>query len=362
MATRPTAAHFGRSACGRRRAWSGPGHHTDASAAADRDIKLTSVLLWAVGGALGIAGCLLPHGPNVQVGGWWLLSGLATAMAMAMWWAGDRLPGGLQHAQAASACVAVTVALLCAHHSAAAFAVASMYVLTTVFAASFFAPRALAAYLACQAAASGAVLLTSGLAAAPAAWVVLMGTASTAGVTVNHLANRLRSAAATDPLTGLPNRRAVERVIVRELARANRHGEPLALAVIDLDDFKEVNDRLGHAAGDRLLVEVTAAWSCELRAGDVLARFGGDEFVAVLPGASPQQARAVIDRWRHAHAQPFSAGIAGAGPTTPIDELLRLADDACYQAKRHQCGTVVATGDPAPPPAGQQAGASETTS
>ncbi len=312
--------------------------------AVDAGVGNMPVVLWVVGAVLGTAGCVLPHGPGVEVGGWWVLSALAAAMAVLVWRAGDRLPLGLQYGQAAAACAAVSVALLCAHHSAAAFGVASLYVLTTVFAASFFETRPLVVYLVGQAAASGALLLTSGLAAAPAAWVVLIGTASTAGMTVHRLGKRLGQAASTDPLTGLPNRRAMERVVVRELARANRRHEPLSLAVIDLDEFKEVNDRLGHAAGDSVLVGATAAWQSQLRAGDVLGRFGGDEFVVLLPGASTAQACAVIDRWRQACSQPFSAGIAAAGPTTPIDELLRLADDACYRAKRRRCGTVVASG------------------
>lgn len=313
-----------------------------SAAFSSRDVGRISALLWTVGAVLGAAGCLLPHGPHVEVLGWWLLSAAAGAVAVVTWRIGVYLPLALQYVQSVVACGMVSVALICALHSPALYAVSSLYVLTTVYAAAFYDGAPLCLYLACQTGASGALLLSSGLPGAPAAWVLLMGTATAAGIVVHLLVQALGRMADTDPLTGLPNRRAMERVVLRELARAGRRGEALCLALIDLDDFKEVNDRLGHAAGDRVLVATTAGWASRLRAGDVLGRFGGDEFVAVLPATTPRRAVAVLERLREEVDQPFSAGVAAAGPDANFDDLLRRADAACYESKRSGAGVVVA--------------------
>lgn len=320
-----------------------PGTSAAASPAfSSREIGRISAVLWSVGALLGAAGCLLPHGPHVAVLGWWLLSAMAGAVAVVTWRVATYLPLPLQYLQSVVACAAVSSALVCALHSPALYAVAALYVLTTVYAAAFYERAPLCCYLVCQTAASGALLLSSGMPGAPAAWVVLMGTATTAGVVVHLLVQALARTADADPLTGLPNRRAMERVVLRELSRAGRRGEQLCLALIDLDEFKQVNDRLGHAAGDRVLVATTSGWATRLRAGDVLGRFGGDEFVVVLPATTPSQAVAVLDRLRHEVDQPFSAGVAAAARGASFDDLLKRADAACYESKRSGTGVVVA--------------------
>lgn len=307
-----------------------------------RQIGRTPALLWAIGAVLGACGCVLPHGPGVQLAGWWAISAMAAALAVASWWRGANIPIWQQYVQSVLACGAVTAAVVCAGSAATVYAVASLYVLTTVYTACFFGPGPFAAYLACQTAASGAVLLGSGQPAAPASWVVLMGTASTAGLVVHLLCRALAEVADADPLTGLPNRRAMERAVRRELARAGRRHDPLCLVVMDLDEFKEVNDQQGHAAGDRVLVEVAAGWASQLRAGAVLGRFGGDEFVALLPATAADDAVTVVERCRQVSRQPFSAGVAVAEPGTSFEDLMQQADAACYEAKRLRGGVVVA--------------------
>ena len=109
--------------------------------------------------------------------------------------------------------------------------------------------------------------------------------AAETGVTLERIAllEELAMVARTDELTGLPNRRAWQEHVTRELARAQRSGESLAVAMLDLDHFKRYNDTYGHQTGDRLLKQVASAWSSELRATDVLVRYGGEEFALALP-------------------------------------------------------------------------------
>ncbi len=151
-------------------------------------------------------------------------------------------------------------------------------------------------------------------------------------------ASRLRAAerlATTDPLTGLANRRQLDRVLCAEGARAVRTGGDLCVAFVDLDGFKAVNDRTGHRSGDTVLVTVAAAWSAALRPYDLLARHGGDEFVVVLPDCTPGGACRVVDRLRS--TAPAVTGVS-AGVTAwrvgddPVAVLDR-ADTALRRAK-----------------------------
>jgi diguanylate cyclase (GGDEF)-like protein len=141
--------------------------------------------------------------------------------------------------------------------------------------------------------------------------------------------------AASDPLTGLPNRRRWDEEAARMVARAERTGEPLTIALLDLDRFKSYNDAHGHQAGDRLLKTAAAAWRDQLRAGDLLARWGGEEFAVALPGATAEQAVPVLERLRRAtpDGQTASAGAASFSPGASLAELVERADQALYAAK-----------------------------
>jgi diguanylate cyclase (GGDEF)-like protein len=151
-----------------------------------------------------------------------------------------------------------------------------------------------------------------------------------------ELTRRLAQAANTDELTGAPNRRAWQRMFEREIARAQRDEGELSVAILDLDRFKDFNDRYGHHAGDRRLREATEAWQAELRASDLLARYGGEEFAVLLPGCGPEEAADLVERLRAAtpYDQTVSAGLAcWTGNEEPI-ELMERADAALYRAKR----------------------------
>jgi diguanylate cyclase (GGDEF)-like protein len=150
-----------------------------------------------------------------------------------------------------------------------------------------------------------------------------------------RLLRRLERMAFTDSLTALPNRRAWQEAMDRMLADAELSGAPLTVAIADLDHFKRYNDTYGHAAGDDLLQRAAAAFSAGLRDEDFLARWGGEEFVFVLPSTDSAQAVTVLDRMRTAlpDAQTCSIGVATWDSRESLAQLLQRADDAMYSAK-----------------------------
>ena len=160
----------------------------------------------------------------------------------------------------------------------------------------------------------------------------------------NRLAEELRDTltileeqARTDPVTRLPNRREFTRQLNRELARARRAGHVAAVLMIDLDRFKDFNDTQGHPAGDRLLRDVARVWSNRLRAGDLLVRYGGDEFAVILPECGMEDAKRLAERLRAPlpAEQTCSVGVAVLVPNESGEQLVSRADEALLVAKRH---------------------------
>jgi diguanylate cyclase (GGDEF)-like protein/PAS domain S-box-containing protein len=149
------------------------------------------------------------------------------------------------------------------------------------------------------------------------------------------LLERVESLARSDALTGLPNRRALDEQLPREMARAVRAESDLCLAIVDIDHFKAFNDSRGHLAGDELLRECAIAWDGALRGADLLVRFGGEEFLVVIPDTPVEQAEEIVERLRAATPgeQTCSAGIAVWDRVESIDELVARADSALYVAK-----------------------------
>lgn len=152
---------------------------------------------------------------------------------------------------------------------------------------------------------------------------------------VERQAAQLRDLALVDELTGLANRRALMTDLARACAQAERSGRSLALAVLDLDHFKQYNDLFGHIEGDRLLTSAAQAWQERLRGADLLARFGGEEFVVVMPGTDLGTAQHVLGSLRSVTPEglSFSAGLTVWQPGEVPETTLRRADDALYLAK-----------------------------
>ena len=172
---------------------------------------------------------------------------------------------------------------------------------------------------------------------------------------VTELQRELAEQASTDPLTGALNRRAMEEAAQRETARSVRHDHPLCMIVIDIDNFKHLNDTRGHAAGDRALQALVCRTKATLRTQDLLARTGGEEFAILLPDTVAPDGMAAAERVRKAIEElevPFetgpiqltiSAGVAQLDSDCDGWEcLMQRADAAMYDAKQHGRNTVAA--------------------
>jgi diguanylate cyclase (GGDEF)-like protein len=173
---------------------------------------------------------------------------------------------------------------------------------------------------------------------------------------VTELDRELAEQAHTDSLTGALNRRAMEEAVLREMALSIRYGHQLCMIVIDVDDFKHLNDSRGHAAGDRALQTFVRLVKSMLRRPDLLARTGGDEFTILLPDTPARAGFAVAERVRQAVEGlelsfeqgslrfTVSAGVAQFDPKLGgWEEMMRRADAAMYEAKRHGRNTVAAS-------------------
>ncbi|WCM40749.1 diguanylate cyclase [Thermus antranikianii] len=143
-----------------------------------------------------------------------------------------------------------------------------------------------------------------------------------------------REQALTCPLTGLPNRRALEMALEREAARVERGEAPFALVLLDLDDFKQVNDTCGHQEGDRLLKEVAQYLVTHVRQGDLVGRWGGEEFALLLPKTPGEEAMQVAERLRQGLKRLGVTGSFGVAVYEgDLKDLFQKADRALYLAK-----------------------------
>jgi diguanylate cyclase (GGDEF)-like protein len=192
-------------------------------------------------------------------------------------------------------------------------------------------------------------------------WIVMINSCLQCGAMVAYvwmtaalLRNDLELQASTDPLTGVLNRRAIERDAERHIAACSTTAAPVSAIIIDLDRFKSINDSLGHHAGDKMLLAVATALKQAIRPGDLLARMGGDEFAVVLPNTSldkagqlAEQLRARVENLEAGDGTRVTAsfGLAESDPLAPTwDRLVMQCDKALYAAK--SAGGNLATAQP----------------
>jgi diguanylate cyclase (GGDEF)-like protein len=342
----------------------GKAHHRELPAADVRTMARWLSLLFLTGGAFTLLALLaLPLPPRSNTVGGVAVGVSALGLGAAIMAAQRRLPGWA---------IPLLVALGIGQVSAGTYFWGSrptddamFYVWIAMYAACFFGRGMAAAQLGVIGVAYGGVLVTQGAGEeASTRWAVTMTTLVVAVTIVSGLVRHLRravadrerlmaqlqTAALTDELTGLPNRRAWEIETAREITRARRDRSRLCVALLDLDHFKSYNDHHGHRAGDRLLSTAAVAWGEQLRGADVLARYGGEEFAVLLPGCGDADALDLVERLRAATPAPgtASAGIAAWDGTEPFADLLDRADAALYEAKASGRDRAILASTPAP--------------
>ena len=166
-------------------------------------------------------------------------------------------------------------------------------------------------------------------------------------IVLNLFISKLENYATKDEMTGIYNRRKMDELLLREIAFARRYGDPLGLMILDIDHFKSVNDTYGHRTGDHYLKGLSEVLQVEVRHVDYLGRWGGEEFIILLPKTSLDQAQDVAERLRKAVealqvesgrgliSRTISVGVTSAELAKfDMDEMMRQADDAMYQAKQ----------------------------
>jgi diguanylate cyclase (GGDEF)-like protein len=311
-------------------------------------------LLFLIGAGTAAISLLLPH-PDEGVVVIWALIGLATLVGSALYVAGASVPTGALHAAVAIASLLINLAVLASGAAAGIYSLIFFWI--AIYAAYYFEPKLVAAHL-CWMLGGYAVALSLVERTADYSlmtrWLIAAITLSVAATMTSRLAvtrGELAFEARADPLTGIPNRRWLHAELDREIARAERQGFHLSSAFLDLDHFKRFNDTHGHAGGDTLLIDAVEAWRRALRPSDFLARFGGDEFVVLLPDTAVDSATQVIERLRDAtpSGATASAGVAEWIPGEPAAELLKRADRCLYEAKAAGRRRVVSAGSSAIP-------------
>jgi diguanylate cyclase (GGDEF)-like protein len=208
------------------------------------------------------------------------------------------------------------------------------YIWIGIYAGQFFEQRAARVQAAVLVVASGVALYLSGLPGMITAWALVAGSSVLATEALARLNSRVRTQLVTDQLTGLLNRSGFVDAAERMRSVADRAALPITIALIDLDQFKQVNDLQGHAAGDELLVDLGRDWGAELRGSEVLARFGGDEFALALVGTGRQGAEDALRRLRRASPADWSVGVVEWQQGESLDRAMARADEELYRAKR----------------------------
>lgn len=295
------------------------------------EVKALTALLCGAAACL-LAAVLFPMSDRAPVTlGWWSL-GLAVLLAGGTYWYGDRVPRWVLFAENGVVTIINSVLVTQAATTGGAVIDAFAYLWLTVYTAAFF-PRLWLPFSTLVSASFGVALLFTDLPGMFTAWLLLTISVMTAAAVVSQVSRIMQGRMSTDELTGALNRSGLAEAAHRLRLRRRRGTKEVTVAALDLDGFKEVNDQTGHAGGDRLLTDATAAWRAVLRHDDVLARIGGDEFIVLMPDTTPNEATRVLDRLRDSHPVAWSAGVAAWRTDEALEDCIARADRRLYAVK-----------------------------
>ncbi|HZQ84707.1 MAG TPA: GGDEF domain-containing protein [Acidimicrobiales bacterium] len=301
-----------------------------------REMARALALLFFTGGAFAAVALVLPHPSGSYETGIGIVSLAAFAGAgILLVVPSSELPIAVFHAFLAAGTALISLAIYWWRPGEIASSVAMIYVWVLLYAFYYFDLPAAAVHTVLVAASFGAVLAVQpGHEAAGTHWIVTVGTAGVAGVLIGRLSRRVGASAALDGLTGIANRRRFEQALDDELNRCARSGRSVAVAIIDLDCFKELNDAGGHEAGDRALVTLAGTWKQQTRKSDLLARYGGDEFALLMRDCDARGAEEGVRRLvQAAPAYPCTVGIACWDRAEDPQGIVSRADSALYKGK-----------------------------
>jgi diguanylate cyclase (GGDEF)-like protein len=315
---------------------------TDHTSNQHRVMVLSGAMLFAGGTLIDLIESLIPGGQSFS-----LLPGVGSVVfGTLLITFGARLPRTLLGALGPIGVALIAVSLATTNTPGDG---AVLYMWPVLWQAYFFGRRGTILIVASVGVAHGIALLTMAHGDLDR-WFDVMSAVSVVGAVVELLASRnsslvaqLSAEARVDKLTGLLNRRGLDDAVTRELARAVRKHSSIGVALFDLDHFKVINDEFGHEVGDRVLVRLADCLQANLRETDLAARMGGEEFVALLPGADLELTRAYTERVRAALTAPsdhpalptvtVSAGVSATVTPESFEWLLKRADVALYAAK-----------------------------
>lgn len=308
-----------------------------------RGQALAGLLL--AGGTIGLVSLPFGVGRELPVNVLLVLQVTAVITGLLVLWAAERVPTWLCHVVVLAGIGAILGLVALSGSGALPVAVAFPLVWVGLFAGFFFPPPAAAAHV--VVALAGFLLVTAPLEQALGVEFVFLAAVTTSAAVVTAWLSYHRTLADRDSLTGALNQRGFARRLEATLHETVRNGMTLSVAVIDLDQFRVVNDTHGREHGDRLLARCAAEWGAALPQNAALARVGGDEFWAVLPSVTPSAAGELLERLRTVtpDGQRCSVGIASHVPGDSQSMLLSRAETALYDAKRSGRDRVVVLGD-----------------
>jgi diguanylate cyclase (GGDEF)-like protein len=291
-------------------------------------------MIYGIGGAMCLFAAAFPISPTAPVELATVLGcgSLVASLLLVRFGAGLPLVGLEAIAVAGTLANSVLVASCTTAYGAALNSF--VYLWIGIYAGQFFEQRAARLQCAVIVVASGVALELSALPGMVTAWVLVAGSSVLATEALARLNGRLRAQLVTDSLTGLLNRSGFREAAERLASLAARNDLSVSVALIDLDQFKQVNDLRGHAAGDELLAELGRSWLGQLRGSELLARLGGDEFALALAGPGRDGAAEVIRRLRSASPIGWSVGVVEWRRGESLDRALARADEELYSAKR----------------------------